>query len=343
RVDRDCKSVEERINDLTAVIHRATDVAVPSVTLKLKGPKWKASPKVRKQLDICQQKYQLWVASGKSDNILRKDNIMAKRELRKQLRSEKLEDRKNFYNDLMKNPSTDKFYQLIRRNKGDKVQYTGCIRVGDKDLYSPDLQRNAFAQYYEDLALPADRGYDSAYLELCSTRHEIIKQVCDESSEYLEPFTLKEVRDAVQKLNTKKAPDEFGLTAEHLKLSNCVLIDDITDIFNQILHTKIVPEAFKSGVLTPVLKKSKDATVLDNYRGITVTPILGKLFESVLLPRLSESFDQSSLQFGFTNGLSPVMSALIVSEARAEAKMNSTASLFGQSEGLRCREPYHST
>ena len=67
---------------------------------------------------------------------------------------------------------------------------------------------------------------------------------------------------------------------------------------------------------------------MDNYRGITVTPVLGKLFESVLLPRLSETFEQSSLQFGFTKALSPVMSALIVSEARAEARMKSCAPLF---------------
>ena len=116
--------------------------------------------------------------------------------------------------------------------------------------------------------------------------------------------------------------------AEHLKFSGNTLMEDITDIFNEILKTKTIPAAFKSGILTPVLKKSKDSTNLDNYRGITATPIIGKLFESVFLPRLSESFDQSSLQFGFTKGLSPVMSALIVSEARAEVKLNSCAPLF---------------
>ena len=113
-----------------------------------------------------------------------------------------------------------------------------------------------------------------------------------------------------------------------MKLSNNALIHYITDIFNQIIQTKSVPEAFKSGVLNPVLKKLKDPTSLDNYRGITVTQIIGKLFESVLLPRLAESFEQSSLQFGFSKGLSPVMAALIISEARAEARMNSSAPLF---------------
>ena len=34
------------------------------------------------------------------------------------------------------------------------------------------------------------------------------------------------------------------------------------------------------------------------------------------------------MQLGFTKGLSPVMSALIISEARAEVKMNNSAPLF---------------
>ena len=66
---------------------------------------------------------------GKKDNILRTDDILAKRELKKMLRNEKLTNRRNFYNDLMKNPSTDKFYQLIGRNKGGNRQHSGCLRV----------------------------------------------------------------------------------------------------------------------------------------------------------------------------------------------------------------------
>ena len=46
------------------------------------------------------------------------------------------------------------------------------------------------------------------------------------------------------------------------------------------MRTGVVPDYFSGGVLTPVPKSGKDPTVLDNYRGITVTPIIGKLFEN---------------------------------------------------------------
>ena len=71
------------------------------------------------------------------------------------------------------------------------------------------------------------------------------------------PINRTEVQKAISQLNTKKPPDELGLTAEHLKYAGNLLIDDITDIFNQIICEKEVPELFKSGILTPVLKSLK--------------------------------------------------------------------------------------
>ena len=162
--------------------------------------------------------------------------------------------------------------------------------------------RNSFAQYYEELSVPKTENYDSAFLELCTVRHELITQYSDENPRTFDPITKSEVKEAISRLNTKKAPDEFALTAEHLKQAGNSLIEDITDTFNHKICENQIPEAFKSGILTPVLKESKDPTNMDNYRGITVTPIIGKLFESVLLPRLEQTFEQSYLQFEITKG-----------------------------------------
>jgi hypothetical protein len=50
-----------------------------------------------------------------------------------------------------------------------------------------------------------------------------------------------------------------------------------------ILKNKTIPDIFKTGILTPVLKKLNDATQMDNYRGITVTPVITKLFDPLFL------------------------------------------------------------
>jgi hypothetical protein len=88
--------------------------------------------------------------------------------------------------------------------------------------------------------------------------------------------------------------------------------------FKRILNDKITPDIFKTGILTPVLKKAKNQVIMDNYRGITVTPTVSNIFETTIVPLLKQDFNQSYLQFGFTEGLTMLMAALIT-EGRAEA------------------------
>ena len=57
-----------------------------------------------------------------------------------------------------------------------------------------------------------------------------------------------EVLKAIKSLNSGKSADEMGLTAEHLKYSGTVLLAAIAAVFNEILRTKAIPDAFKSGI-----------------------------------------------------------------------------------------------
>ena len=60
---------------------------------------------------------------------------------------------------------------------------------------------------------------------------------------------------------------------------------------------------------------------MDSYRGITVSSVLGKLFEHALLEKIIDPISNvSSQQFGFTSSLSPTMAALLISEAHMNAK-----------------------
>ena len=73
----------------------------------------------------------------------------------------------------------------------------------------------------------------------------------------------------------------------------------------------------KSGFTIPIHRKGKDQYLTESYRGITITSIIGKLFEHILVKRCDASAIQSELQFGFTEGRAPAMAALVVTEAIA--------------------------
>jgi hypothetical protein len=102
----------------------------------------------------------------------------------------------------------------------------------------------------------------------------------------------------------------------------------LTKILNKILEIRKAPISFKTGVLTPVLKKEKDATLCTSYRDITVTPIIGKTFEYSMLRKLKLN-NMTDWQFGFTEGLNPIMASLLISEAKCEKIKNSKAINIG--------------
>ena len=79
----------------------------------------------------------------------------------------------------------------------------------------------------------------------------------------------------------------------HLGVHLCLL-------FSCLLKHAYVPDNFCRGIIIPLLKsKHGDATRIDMYRGITLSPVLSKLFESVLFGLYEEFLGSDNLQFGF--------------------------------------------
>ena len=129
------------------------------------------------------------------------------------------------------------------------------------------------------------------------------------------------MQTAISKLNSGKAADELGIKAEVLKNAPDVYGPILLHLFNECLKQGIIPTHFKSGILTSIPKKGKPPEVADNHRGLTITAIPGKVLEHMLKLRYDKVLlqNQSSLQFGFTQGLTPGLASLLITEAAAEA------------------------
>ena len=67
-----------------------------------------------------------------------------------------------------------------------------------------------------------------------------------------------------------------------------------------------VPEDFKCGMLIPIPKESgaKRALKTDQFRGITISPIISKVFENCLLTIYQDYLRTSERQFGFKKNTS---------------------------------------
>jgi hypothetical protein len=98
----------------------------------------------------------------------------------------------------------------------------------------------------------------------------------------------------LKKLQRKKATGLDGMKAEFILDVGELLHMPLLTTFNCFL-TEGFPKALSIGVVH-TLFKGGDASEFDNYRGITVGPILAKLFVMILDKRMSEWAKQHGLR-----------------------------------------------
>ena len=120
-----------------------------------------------------------------------------------------------------------------------------------------------------------------------------------------EEISLEEIKTELKKMRNKKAPGPGGLPIELIKHApeQCLII--IQDIFNQCLNGTTIPSEWKLGYLSSIHKKGNRKNC-DNYRGITVTSSLGRLYGRILKGRVEREAKEIEEQSGFRPGRSCV-------------------------------------
>ena len=98
---------------------------------------------------------------------------------------------------------------------------------------------------------------------------------------------MEEIDAVLRKLKFSRSAGHDMLQAEHLKYGGPILRRWIEQICNSIADLESVPDSLKTGIIIPVYKGGgKDPLDTNNYRGITLTSVLAKVLESLLLTRL---------------------------------------------------------
>ena len=119
----------------------------------------------------------------------------------------------------------------------------------------------------------------------------------------IEKFTVAEVRVAINKLRSTKAPGYDLITGEILKKLPEVGLSAITYIYNSILRTGYFPGQWKVSQVVTILKPGKPAEDVKSYRPISLLPILSKVFEKLFITPIQPILQSTQIipdhQFGF--------------------------------------------
>ena len=122
------------------------------------------------------------------------------------------------------------------------------------------------------------------------------------SSIPVHPPTIEEVDKAISRLRSRRAPGICGITSELLKAGGICCSEWLTNVICKAWESGSAPDDWKRGIILPFYKGKGQRTDCQNYRGITLLSVPGKVYAHVLLNRIQAHLQQLRRieQSGFT-------------------------------------------
>ena len=132
-------------------------------------------------------------------------------------------------------------------------------------------------------------------------------------------------------LNCQKAPGPSKIPAWALKDGCNEIYTHLTFLYNEFLKNKTYPCKLKKAIATPKYKK-EDPELPENYRYISITGALSKVFEKLFHKQINDYLISQKLlrntQFGFRTAYSTIDAILYCTEAFKKAINNNKTVAF---------------
>lgn len=135
----------------------------------------------------------------------------------------------------------------------------------------------------------------------------------------------------VKDLNATNSIGSDGIALRFLRDALCVIVPFITCIVNTSLVTGVFPESWKHALVVP-LYKNGDPEVVNNYRPVSLLPIMSKILEKIVARQLSDYLETNKLlsnsQHGFRSKLSTETALTVIADKIYENMDNKNISML---------------
>ena len=108
----------------------------------------------------------------------------------------------------------------------------------------------------------------------------------------LDSVTRMEVRDMLRRVKKGTAPGTEGIHYDLLCHGGDLVEDALLLLYNLVWSTGTSPDEWRKALIRPIYKpKTKDPSVIENYRAVTLINCTCKGFEDVLCQRITNHLE----------------------------------------------------
>ena len=192
-----------------------------------------------------------------------------------------------FLDNNKNNPSSIfKIFQEVGAGKGLRKQSTiGSVKVGDTFIEDSTGIANEFNDFFVNVASklkePVTYSNHTKLKEFCQTKLR-------EDAKFTIPSIQKEkVLKFLSTIDINKATGSDMIGPRLLKVAAPYIADEVTFICNHSIINSVFPSKWKEAKVTPLFKNGPHEEV-NNYRPISILPVLSKVLEKHVHESLSE-------------------------------------------------------
>lgn len=188
--------------------------------------------------------------------------------------------------------------QLVTLSKTNSKKFWRTIKGDNKKVDNIDID---FHEHFKNLAKK-----DTPLSELGRAEVQNLFDRGDLTVDDLDrEITKEELEKAIKELKRDKAAGHDDIVNEFIINASATVKSLFMSIFNTILSLEYFPDKWCVGSIVPIFK-SGNKSETNNYRGITLLSVVGKLFTKIMNTRLNSWAEReqhlTEAQFGFRQG-----------------------------------------
>ena len=180
-------------------------------------------------------------------------------------------------------------------------KFLGEVKVDDEIIRDKEKVLEKWKCDYEQLYKVTSETFNENYKKEVLRHDPVLETPTLGNADHLNrTLTPKEVRDAVNRTKTKKAPGLDNITNELIKN------DEVTELlyrfYRKCFETKVLSDAWRQTLIHPIPKTKKIEIDPLKYRGLALQSCIFKVFSDILNSRLVLHLEENNIITDEQNG-----------------------------------------